>query len=50
MIGLLPDRERPVSWSRRVGWLVLIWAASVGALAVVAAVLKLVITWAGLTT
>jgi len=31
---------RPGPWWRRVGWLVLIWAASVAALGVVAAILR----------
>ena len=36
-------------WLRRVGWLVLIWAASVMALGVVAALFRVVMTLAGLT-
>ena len=36
-------------WLRRVGWLLLIWAASVGALGVVAYGMRLVMGWAGLT-
>jgi hypothetical protein len=35
---------------RRIGWLVLLWASSVAALALVAAALKLVMRAAGLTT
>jgi hypothetical protein len=38
------------SWPRRVGWLVIIWAASVGALAVVAALFRIAMNLAGLTT
>ena len=38
------------SWPRRVGWLVMIWAASVAALAVVAALFRMVMNLAGLTT
>jgi hypothetical protein len=36
-------------WLRRVGWLVLIWAASVLALGVVAGFFRAVMTLAGLT-
>lgn len=34
----------------RVGWLVLIWAASVAALGIVALVFRLIVSAAGLTT
>jgi hypothetical protein len=37
------------TWFRRVGWLVLIWAASVLALGVVAGLFRAVMTFAGLT-
>ncbi|WP_081851259.1 DUF2474 domain-containing protein [Bradyrhizobium sp. URHD0069] len=37
------------TWLRRVGWLVLIWAASVLALGVVAGLFRLVMNLAGLT-
>jgi hypothetical protein len=40
--------ERP-SWLRRVGWLLLIWLLSVLALAVVAVVIRIIMTAAGLT-
>lgn len=36
-------------WPRRVGWLVLIWIASVSALAVVALAFRLLTSAAGLT-
>ena len=39
----------PHSWPRRIGWLVLIWAASVAALAVVAIAFRLVMGLAGLS-
>ncbi len=39
----------PASWTRRIGWLVLIWTASVLALAAVAGVIRLMMTFAGLT-
>lgn len=39
----------PGSWWRRIGWLVLIWSASVAALALVAAVLRLLMHAAGLS-
>jgi hypothetical protein len=38
------------SWWYRVGWLVLIWAASVAALGIVALVFRLTMSAAGLTT
>jgi len=37
------------SWLRRVGWLVLIWAASVAALGFVAGLLRIIMSLAGLT-
>jgi hypothetical protein len=36
-------------WWKRVGWLLLIWLLSVGALALVAAILKIVMRVAGLS-
>ncbi len=36
-------------WLRRVGWLILIWAASVAALGAVALVLRAIMSVAGLT-
>jgi len=36
-------------WPRRIGWLVLIWIASVAALAIVAVLFRLVMNMAGLT-
>lgn len=39
----------PPSWPRRLGWLVLIWALSVAALAVVALGFRLLMSLAGLT-
>ncbi len=36
-------------WAWRLGWLVLIWAASVLTLGVVAYAFRLVMTWVGLT-
>ncbi|TAT95984.1 DUF2474 family protein (plasmid) [Rhizobium ruizarguesonis] len=36
-------------WLRRFGWMVLIWAASVAALAVVAMLFRLLMGFAGLT-
>jgi hypothetical protein len=38
------------SWPRRIGWLVLIWTVSVTTLAVVAALFRLTMNLAGLTT
>ncbi len=37
-------------WLRRIGWLALIWAMSVGALGVVALALRAIMSLAGLTT
>lgn len=42
------ETRRP-SWPRRVGWLLLIWLLSVLALAVVAGVIRIIMTAAGLT-
>ena len=36
-------------WARRVGWMVLLWAAGVAVLAVVALVFRVVMTFAGMT-
>ena len=36
-------------WLRRIGWLVVIWVASVAALGVVAYGMRLFMGWAGLT-
>lgn len=37
------------SWSQRIGWLILIWFASVAALAIVAALFRVLMNAAGLT-
>ncbi len=39
----------PASWPRRIGWLLLIWVASVLALAIVAGIIRMLMTTAGLT-
>jgi hypothetical protein len=36
-------------WARRLGWMVLIWAASVVGLAVVASILRILMSLGGLT-
>jgi len=36
-------------WTQRVGWLILIWLASVLALAALAGVFRVLMGWAGLT-
>jgi hypothetical protein len=38
------------SWPRRFGWLILIWFASIAALAIVAALFRILMNAAGLTT
>jgi hypothetical protein len=38
------------NWWKRVGWLILIWGASVAALALVAAMLKLAMRGIGMTS
>jgi Protein of unknown function (DUF2474) len=47
----MPDSAgaAPASWARRIGWLVLIWAASVLALGMVAVIIRVLMTAAGLT-
>jgi len=37
------------SWLQRVGWLVLIWVASVAALGIVAGLFRIIMSLAGLT-
>jgi len=44
-----PEAYRHSPWWKKLGWLVLIWAASVAALAVVAGLLRLLMNAAGLT-
>ncbi|MCP1495551.1 hypothetical protein J2Y86_000258 [Pseudomonas migulae] len=43
-------KPRFVSWSRRLGWLVLIWLGSVLALGVVAGTLRLLMHAAGMSS
>lgn len=43
------DRPLTQTWLRRIGWLVLIWSASVVALAVAAMLFRLLMGVAGLT-
>lgn len=42
-------RDGGMKWLRRVGWLVLIWAAGVLALGVVAMLFRILMTLAGMT-
>jgi hypothetical protein len=42
-----PEAER-LSWPRRIGWLILIWATSVAALGAVALLFQLLMNTAGL--
>jgi Protein of unknown function (DUF2474) len=39
----------PSSWATRIGWMALIWIASVVALAIVAVAFRLIMSIAGLT-
>lgn len=43
------SRETPPRWPQRIGWLLLIWVASVAALAAVAWLLKVVMRSVGIT-
>ncbi len=43
------DRAEQPSWFKRIGWLALIWVASVAALFVVAIMIRYVMGLAGLT-
>ncbi len=47
MASALESRHR--LWARRIGWLILIWSVSLIALAVVAALLRTLMNFAGLT-
>ncbi len=49
MSARMPEHAGRV-WLRRIGWLALIWGLSVGALAVVALILRAIMSAAGLTT
>jgi hypothetical protein len=44
-----PRAAHPSRWTRRLAWLVGIWAASVAVLAIVAYGLRIAMGWAGLT-
>ncbi|MBD9529911.1 DUF2474 domain-containing protein [Paracoccus sp. PAR01] len=44
-----PQSRQPRQWLRRIGWLVLIWAASVLALGAVALLFRGVMSMAGMT-
>ena len=47
MAGRTPDPLK--SWPRRIAWLILIWIASIAALAIVAALFRVLMNAAGLT-
>jgi hypothetical protein len=36
-------------WVRQVGWLVLLWTASIAVLAIVALIFRMLMNWAGMT-
>lgn len=44
----LHSREPAARWSRRLGWMLALWSASVAALALVAWLLNGLMGWAGL--
>jgi hypothetical protein len=44
-----PPRSRPRLWVQRVGWLIWIWTLSVITLAIVAALLRTLMNFAGLS-
>ena len=46
----MDHHQTPGSWPKRLGWLVLIWAASVLTLGAVALIFRLIMNMAGLTT
>jgi hypothetical protein len=46
---MAPTSQAPVSWPKRIGWLVLIWTVSVLGLAAVAYLFRLLMNFAGLT-
>ncbi len=48
-INALEGEPKPQPWYRRLGWLVLIWVLSIAALALAAALLRVVMGWVGLT-
>jgi hypothetical protein len=45
-----PSRSSLGLWARRLGWMVLLWTASVAALAIAALILRALMAVAGLTT
>jgi hypothetical protein len=47
-MAIIEPRASGKGWLRRVGWFVLIWALSVGALAIVALILRAILTASGL--
>ncbi len=47
MSAVPPQKPR---WTRRIGWLVLLWSASVAALGLVAFAVRALMNMAGLTT
>ncbi len=42
------DEPARVNWPQRVGWLLLLWLASVGALGLLALALRMLMHWAGM--
>jgi hypothetical protein len=43
------ESEAPVSWPRRIGWLIMLWAAGVLTVGLVAVAFRLLMGLAGLT-
>lgn len=42
------DKPPRVNWLKRVGWLLLLWLASVGVLGVLALAIRVLMHWAGM--
>ena len=39
--------KAPHKWARRIGWLVLLWGASIASVSAVALLLRYIMAWAG---
>nr|WP_170017223.1 DUF2474 domain-containing protein [Starkeya sp. ORNL1] len=45
----MPDSPSRADWARRLGWMVLLWTASVAVLAIVALIFRFIMNLAGIT-